>query len=293
LLIVAGANVVAARDAHATRTDDELRTGTDNIGVAPVGAWRYDLVGFEGELVVAQQAETRRDLPLRRNLRHRQQNVLHFGASHIRSRCISGALSARDVREEHALAPRHDLVAHLHIQAGAADVKGVVRVSGQQLRIAAGEIARVAGEVVEHAVMVDRIRRIVVVGAVVGLIVEHVGPHENAPVVVLEIHFAEQADLVFNQLVLGEVAVAVVAVDIGGRKQIAARRARAHAEAIAQGEVVIERCVRPEVDRVASPCRRTDRGCACPPKQHPACGADPVHRRNASRPSRLHLVSCS
>ncbi|MCY1293482.1 hypothetical protein D9M70_427430 [compost metagenome] len=247
---VGRAHVRPARDAEAG-PDDELRTRADHIAGAEIAARRRQLVWLEGELVIAHQAERRRDLQLQRGLRHRQQDVLDLGARHEGLGGIGRALRAGDIGEEQALAPCHHLVAQLEAQLGAADRRGAVDIGIEQLGAMLVVVLRRFRELVERAAVVDREWRVVRVGAAVGPVVEDAAAQQRAKLAVAQVGLAQQRHTVGDQVAGLEVAVAVIAVDVGRAQQRVAAVARAHRGAVGRGDAVVERGVAAEVDGVA------------------------------------------
>ncbi|MNO64651.1 hypothetical protein D3C76_553860 [compost metagenome] len=171
------------------------------------------------------------------------------------------------------------MAARVQVQAlRLAEVPAAEHVGVEETAAAAAVVLGIAGEFVVVAALVHRGRRIVVVLLVVDVVVEGTGAQHRTVVVLAHDHLGQGADLVGGQAVLVEVAVAVVGVAVGG--QLPGRLVHAHANAVAGGEVPVQRGAIVEIDGIPRQrAGRVDGQCHCSSKAGQRPQAPPGNSR--------------
>ena len=193
----------------------EFGAGADQIGTAEIAIGRRQFGLFPLPLPVSGHAPAGRETQLQIDLSGRQQNVLDLGARYIGLGRIRRRLRATGIREEQAFAPGDDLAPGAQIHRKLADRETGVGVGIEQARTVAEPVFGGVREFLVGPGLVDGIRRVIVVAALVGIVIEDAAADEHAAAASAQVGLAEQGDAVVDQGMPIEIAIAIVAIDVG------------------------------------------------------------------------------
>ncbi|MNZ46938.1 hypothetical protein D3C78_646380 [compost metagenome] len=189
------------------------------VGDREEAADAVDLGLFPFVLVVGLQAEVLGQVYLAEHLAHRQEDLLDLDPRGVGLGAVGRAHGRGDaIGDEQAFAPAHHLVADAQVEVVPAQVPGAVDIVVEQAQVLAVLVDGVVGEVVGLRALAagEAVGGAcaVVVAAVVDVVVEAAGAHEQAVVLLpVEVGLGEETGAVGDQAALVEGVVAVV--DVG------------------------------------------------------------------------------